>query len=119
MKAIITKFIPCTNTKGSRIKASTGKGGHSVMIPYPHELNSEDAHEEAAASLCDKMNWSGGLISGTFETGEMVFVFTPAQIEQALRRALDLLSGTVVSTSEAKAAREEIMDAIVRARGYK
>ena len=93
MKAIITKFIPCTDTKGSRIKASTGTGGQSIMISYPHELNADEAHLSAAQALCDKMKWSRKLIQGGLETGESVFVFEPpthAATLQALRNMVRL-----------------------------
>jgi hypothetical protein len=58
MRAIITKFLPCTDTKGSRIKADAGKQC-TITIPYPHELDSPDAHLAAAQALCGKMKWPG------------------------------------------------------------
>ena len=75
MKAIITKYLGATNTKGSRIKASDG-GRNSVTIPYPHELDSEDAHRKAAEALRDKMGWKGKLIAGWVKN-DCVFVFAP------------------------------------------
>ena len=52
MQAIITKFIPATNFKGSRIKASCERG--SITVSYPHELNQEQAHAFAADALVQK-----------------------------------------------------------------
>lgn len=52
MQAITTKYIPCTNTKGSRIKATCERG--SITIPHPHELSGEAAHEAAVNALCEK-----------------------------------------------------------------
>ena len=63
MKAIITKYIPATNTKGSRIKAMA-EGVKSLSIPYPHELNAEEGHKLAASLLCERMEWNGELVSG-------------------------------------------------------
>ena len=63
MKAIITKYIPATDSKGSRIKA-TAEGVKSLSIPYPHELNSEEGHKLAASLLCERMEWKGELVSG-------------------------------------------------------
>jgi hypothetical protein len=59
---IRTKYLGPTNTRGARIKAWAGD--RSVTIPYPYELNVEDAHAEAAAKLHDKMY---GQDDGRFE----------------------------------------------------
>ena len=66
MKAIKTRFLGATNYRDSRIVA-TAEGGerdHRITISYPHELNSEQAHQSAAKALCDKMNWHGRMVSG-------------------------------------------------------
>ena len=53
MQAILTKYIPETNTKPSRIKASCDRG--SLTISYPHDQpNTEAAHVHAANVLCLK-----------------------------------------------------------------
>ena len=82
MKAISTKYIGPTNTKGARIKAYA-EGGNSVTISYPHELSTEKAHLEAALCLRDKMNWndSGKLIGGGTADG-YVFVFSNSWIRE-------------------------------------
>lgn len=60
MIAIHTKFIPCSNTKGSRIKAYIYKvGSHrnfNTTISYPHEYSYEQAHFEAVKALVQKHN---------------------------------------------------------------
>lgn len=48
---IRTKYLGPTNTRGARIKAWAGD--RSVTIPYPYELNTEDAHMAAADKLAD------------------------------------------------------------------
>ena len=73
MKAITTKYLGATNTRGSRIKAFD-MDGNSITIPYPHDLSGEDVHRAAAQALCAKMNWSGMLIGGA-TSGGYVFVF--------------------------------------------
>lgn len=73
MKAIITKYIPCGNVRGSRIKASDDDK-NSITIPYPYELSGEDVYRAAAIALCKKMNWSTDLIGGGLKNG-YVFVF--------------------------------------------
>jgi hypothetical protein len=46
---IRTRYIPATDTAGSRIRA-TG-GGRSCSIPYPYELSGEAVHRAAAEKL--------------------------------------------------------------------
>ena len=64
MIAIHTKFIPCTNTRGSRIKAYTvGFGDHkgfTATISYPHELSGVACHFEAVKALVakNKLDWT-------------------------------------------------------------
>jgi len=78
MKAIQTKYLPCTNSRGSRIKAIAEGGDkpHTITIPYPHELSGMDCHAAAAVALCQKMNWGGTLIGGGLPD-TYVFVFLP------------------------------------------
>lgn len=76
MKAIITKYLPATNMKPARIKA-TAEGGNSVTISYPQDdISQEAAYRKAAEALCAKMNWPGQLFGGGTENG-YVFVFGP------------------------------------------
>lgn len=64
MIAIHTKFVPATNTKGSRIKAYTANLGDSkgftATISYPHEFDSVKAHFEAVKALVskNKLDWN-------------------------------------------------------------
>ena len=75
MKAIKTEYLPCTNTRGSRIKA-TAEGVKPLSIPYPHELSGSAVHAAAAVALCKRMGWTGTLVSGGLpdQSGE-VFCF--------------------------------------------
>jgi hypothetical protein len=66
MKAIRTRYLPCTDTKGSRILASDGDR-NQVVIGFPHGLNSDEAHELAAYRLMEKMGWSNFLNGGGFQ----------------------------------------------------
>lgn len=54
-QAIITKFLPVTNHRGARIKASAVSG--TITISYPYEFNTEDSHRVAALALADKFGW--------------------------------------------------------------
>ncbi len=52
MQAIQTKYLPATNSRGSRIKASCERG--SLTIPYPHELSGDEVHREAVRQLLER-----------------------------------------------------------------
>ena len=78
-KAILTKVIPCTNTKPTRVKAYT-EGGNSIIVSWSECDEHGDgttngkAHLYAAYKLCKKMNWPGTLLGGGTPEG-YVFVF--------------------------------------------
>lgn len=73
MKAIVTRYVGPTNTKGSRIIASD-EDGNKITISYPYELSGEAVHRKAAEALREKMGWTGELVSGSLKNG-YVFVF--------------------------------------------
>jgi len=73
MKAITTKYLGPTDTRGSRIKADDGDG-NTATVPYPHHLSNEHAHFEAVKALCERLNWHGNLAWGGLRTG-YVFVW--------------------------------------------
>lgn len=77
MKAIGTKYLPATNNKGSRIKA-TDFDGNTLTISYPGEYDTEKAHRVVAEGLRDKMGWAGDLAAGATDKG-YVFVFVDTQ----------------------------------------
>ena len=80
MQAIKTKYLPATNNRGSRIKATCDAG--SVTIPYPHELSGQASHRAAAEALLVKLGWNdsnyGGLLGGGLPGGGYCFVFDNA-----------------------------------------
>ena len=57
MQVITTKYLPPTNFKGSRIKASCEAG--SVTVGFCHDGSVEDAHAKAAITLIVKLGWHG------------------------------------------------------------
>ena len=63
MKAIQTKFLPCTDYQGSRVKASDADG-NSITIGWDHGFNQEQNHIRAARALCEKMSWRGKIATG-------------------------------------------------------
>ena len=72
MQAIHVKYLPCTNTKGSRIKATCQAG--SIIIDYPHELSGMDCHAKAAYALLTKMHWDYKLVGGQLPSHDYAFV---------------------------------------------
>jgi len=58
-RAIITKYLSPTNTKGSRIKATVPNTTFSVIVPYDHSYSFEMVHFEAVKALIKKysLNW--------------------------------------------------------------
>lgn len=73
LQAIRTKYHGATNTRGSRITA-TSSGGTKCTIPYPHECNPPEAHRKAAEALQAKLQWQGRMIQGAL-SDSYVFVF--------------------------------------------
>lgn len=88
MQTITVKYLPATETRGSRLKASATRG--SITIPYPHELNRSEAHAHACRNLAkffldaDKVRygsdpksspWNGPWVEGSLPgDAESVFV---------------------------------------------
>ena len=76
MQTINVKYLPATNTKGTRIKASC-EGG-SITISRDYGSNIEQDYMEAAKQLKSKLFWTGTMVGGHTKDG-MVFVFDDEQ----------------------------------------
>ena len=74
--SIYTRYLPATNSRGSRIKAATGMDypGHTATVGYNYALSGADVHWQAAKKVADQLNWHGEYIAGTTKDG---YVFTP------------------------------------------
>lgn len=75
MQAIETKYLPPTNHRGARIKASAQTG--SVTVPYDHALNYDENHIAAARALVKRFEWLGSWYSGGAVKGD-TFVHVPS-----------------------------------------
>lgn len=58
---IATKYIPATNHRPSRIKATLAAGwqsrfNSSVVVPFDYELDLQDTHRKAVSALLVKLN---------------------------------------------------------------
>ena len=73
MIAITVKYLPATNTKGARVKASAG-GKRSVTIGYSSE---DDPFQAAAIALIKKLDWQdkGDWFCGHLDCSNDVHVF--------------------------------------------
>lgn len=81
MQSIITKYLPATNTRLTRIKAQASGWGNkrkvlSLIRSYDHELNVEDNHRRAAHALADKLHWEGTWYEGGHGGSGNVYVNT-------------------------------------------
>ena len=71
-QTITTRYIPATNTRESRVKATaSGQGGTlghspqlSMTIPFDSGLDVDDAHKKAALALAKRLGWSGRWVGG-------------------------------------------------------
>jgi len=74
MKCIRTRFIPATDTRGSRISADDGDG-NKITMSWDHALSTTGNHGAAANALCEKMSWTGEMTMGWHKNyGYWVFV---------------------------------------------
>ncbi len=74
MQSITTKYLGATNSRGSRIKA-TSASGQSVTVPYDHGLDTNEMHHKAAKALAKKLGWDKPMIAGSLGNSGNVYVF--------------------------------------------
>lgn len=74
-QAITVKYLPVTNTKPSRWKATAAAG--SVTISYEHAWDAAQNARVAAETLAGKFGWPNAdkLVGGQMADGRFVFVF--------------------------------------------
>lgn len=84
MIAIHTKYIPSSNIKGSRIKA-TSDNGHSVIVSRNDALNGHLVHFEAVKALVakHKLAWdiSSMCYGGSSDGKGYTFVFADSRVD--------------------------------------
>lgn len=82
MIAIQTKYLPATDHKGARIKASTDTG-FNATVPLNYALSGEKLHFEAVKELVKKykLDWNiKNMVYGGLKNG-YVFCFSDSTIE--------------------------------------
>jgi hypothetical protein len=76
MQAIVTKFLPPTNTLGARVKVTAQAG--RMTVPWDYALGVDDNHRGAAFAFAAKQGWSTeGAVMGALPSGGYVLVFPP------------------------------------------
>jgi hypothetical protein len=79
--SIHTRFLPATNCRGARIKATLDR--NSVTIPYPYDKTGGNCHREAVETLLAKLRverpdgfyYSKAFVSGELPDGSWAHVF--------------------------------------------
>lgn len=77
MKAIQVRYLPPTNTRGTRWKAFA-EGGESVTIGRDFGLDGAVDARRAADALREKMGWSPITGEGVLPNGDYVFTMGAA-----------------------------------------
>jgi hypothetical protein len=73
MQSITTKYLPATDTKPERIKATTTIGV-STTVPFSYGAEDLEAHFRAVLKLNLELEWEGELVAGAIKGG-YCFVF--------------------------------------------
>lgn len=71
--SIVTKYLPPTNYKGSRVIAKTTSGLRKI-VSWKYNLDAEENHILAAKEFADKMGWKGEWHGGAIDGSSYVFV---------------------------------------------
>lgn len=91
MQAILTKVLPCTHTKGTRIKATCARGSITLQNHSQFSLCDDRSHRIVVEKLIEKFNkedekkygakpapgkeWNAPFVSGQLANGDFVHVF--------------------------------------------
>jgi len=75
MKAIVIKYLPETNTKCVRLKATTEAG--SITESRDYALDADVQARNLAQKYCDKFNWGITYGFGTLPNGDYVATLFP------------------------------------------
>jgi hypothetical protein len=54
-QAIVTKYLPPTNIRGSKVSVKAFAGRQTIA--WDHALNDEENHRRAAAIFADRLGW--------------------------------------------------------------
>jgi hypothetical protein len=68
MQAILTKYLPSTNSRGSRVKAYCQAG--EITVPWEY-IGYEEEHDRAARALAKKLEWDDKKVYGRMVGGAL------------------------------------------------
>lgn len=69
-RTIHSAYLPCTNFRGTRVKAWAGTDRRkSEILPWDHALNAEENHVRALAAMVARMGWWGAWTIGSSDLG--------------------------------------------------
>ena len=136
MQAIISRFIPCTNFRPSRVSARCAGG--SIMLSWDDDLSAEENHRNAAKALCAKLKWDCSIQTGATKDSHVhtlslpkkrLFVFATerevvsrtyggsvvtVRIYEVVNVELRFICRAKWCTSSFKGAESEVMEALSR-----
>jgi hypothetical protein len=97
--AITTRFHGPTNSRGSRITATSQAG--RLTLPYDHRYNADENHTLAARALAKKLEWRGHWYGGGLPNGRgYAFVCSTRGTSDF---AIWEVDGTIVASGETSA----------------
>lgn len=67
-QAIVTKYLPPSNYRGARVKATAAAG--SVTVHWDYGLSDNQNHAKAAEELARKFGWTGRYVGGGMPKGD-------------------------------------------------
>jgi len=80
MKAIQTRYLAPTNTRGARVRAWDAVDvQNSITLPWNYSKDTDDNHDFAVFKLCEKMAWKGKLARGSLANDGNVYVWVEPQ----------------------------------------
>lgn len=109
MQVITTKFLPVTETRPNRVKATCAAGSVTITVDSARE----EEHKSAARALCDKMEWpyhfvTGQDVHGNYQhvllhanmaapdpTGGMMYKYRSAEVERVYQSMGDEYPATL------------------------
>jgi hypothetical protein len=82
-KAIVTKYIPASNTLGARVSVKAEDCARR-MVPWDHEFNVDGNHCAAAKAYAEQLGWRGVWVAGGGITGNVYVNVCDALDEEML-----------------------------------
>jgi len=90
-RAIITKYLGSTESRGSRIKATIVDYPQSLTIPWNYGEDAWANHLLAAKALAQETGWGGAWLGGTLGDGRWAWVRSDKEYSfRTKKRQLDM-----------------------------